>query len=208
MSSDAPTTGGDAADAGDESLIPVDATWLYMAFYVAVGLWLVYLLTSMGGWRWEDVAVPYIAGIPGLLFVLVYLFRLRYPERYARLNPAVRQLDEEEDDEDLEGLLDEFGEATEQEIERPTRERQRLELVMIAWVIALPVVIQWFGIFIALPIYVFAFAAYFTRDLKRSVAIAVVFTLFVYVFFVLVLGAKVYTGDLGIRPPLPRFRLF
>lgn len=197
-----------SGDTAEEPLVPIDATWLYMAFYVAIGLWFVYLLGSMGGWRWEDVAVPFIAGIPGLLFVLIYLFRLRYPDRYARLNPAVRQVDEEGGDEDLESLLDEFGQATEQELERPTRERQRLELLMIAWVIALPLVIQWFGIFIALPIYVFAFAAYFTRDLKRAVAIAVIFTVFVYVFFVLVLGAKVYTGDLGIRPPLPRFRLF
>lgn len=207
MSSDAPTTSGDAADAGDESLIPFDATWLYMAFYAIVGLWLVYLLTSMGGWRWEDVSMPLIAGIPGLIFVAIYLFRLRYPERYARFNPAVRDVDDE-GDEQLEDLLDEFGEATDQELKRPTRERQRLELVMIAWVVALPLVIQWFGIFVALPIYVFAFAAYFTRDLKRSVAIAVIFTAFVYVFFVLILGAKVYTGDLGIDPPLPRFRLF
>lgn len=191
---------------GEEGPLPFDAKWLYLGFYALIGLWLVYLLANMEGWRWEDYTMPLIAGIPGVLLVLVYLFRIGFPDQYARINPVL-QGDDQEEDESLDDLVEEFGDAAEIEYERPPRERLRVEIVMIAWVVVLPVVVQYLGIFVALPLYVFSFSLYFTGKVTRSLAITVVFTLFIYVFFVSILGASVYTGELGIELPLPRFRL-
>lgn len=200
MSSDTP-------GAEEGPLLPIDPRWLYAGFYALIGLWIVYLLATMGGWRWEDQVVPLLIGIPGILLVLIYLFRVRYPDVFARLNPVVRPVDEEEEGH-LDHLMDEVEEATETEAARTPKERQWIELVMMGWVIALPIVMQYLGFFIALPLYVFAFGIYFTGDTKRSLVISVLFTLFVYVFFVTILGARVYAGDFGIQPALPRFQFF
>ncbi|MDX1744871.1 MAG: tripartite tricarboxylate transporter TctB family protein [Halobacteriales archaeon] len=197
----------DAGVEGDTSgdLLPIEAKWLYLAFYGLIGLWIVYLLASMDGWRWEDWSLPLIAGIPGVVLVVVHGIRLIAPERYAALNPFVR---EAEEDETLDDVLEDYGVALEDESSRPPRQRQLYELLMIAWVIALPVAMQYLGFFLALPLYVFAFGVYFTRDWKRSLAIAVGFTVFIYVFFGVLIGAKIYAGELGIQPDVPVIRLF
>lgn len=203
MASDA----GPAAPAAtaDEDLLPIDAKWLYIAFYGLIGLWMAYLLSRMGGWRWEDWSLPLIAGIPGILLVLVHAFRLWSPERYARLNPFIREADEGET---IDELLEDYGVALEDEAARTPRERQWFEVLMIGWVVALPIAMQYLGFFIALPLYVFLFGVYFTRDWTRSAAIAVVFTLFIYVFFGVIIGAKIYAGEFGLQPDLPVISFF
>lgn len=188
-----------------DDLLPIEAKWLYIAFYGVIGLWMVYLLSRMLDWRWEDQSLPLIAGIPGILLVLVHVYRLWNPEGYARLNPFIR---EAEEGESLDDVLEDYGVALEDESARPPRERQWIELVMIGWVIALPIAMQYLGFFIALPLYVFLFGVYFTRDWTRSALIAVGFTVFIYVFFVVVIGAKIYAGEFGLQPDLPVITFF
>ena len=191
-----PTASGDDAPA-EEGLFPVDGKWFTVGFYVFLLLWLAYLLWETQSYReFEDLLFPYIIGIPVGLLILLQLFIVQYPDAVDRLTPNHQAARAEG------GELAQRFEAAASGSTRPKAEKERYELVMMAWIIVLPFMMYYVGMGWTLLVYVFSFTWYFVRDVKLAATVTVVVTAFVYVLFIHFLGMIIWTGEIGIVDPL------
>lgn len=192
---DLTSTGGSDAEPG---LFEVDPKWFKVGFYLFLLLWLVYLLWETTTYdRFEDFFFPYVVGIPILVLTVLQLFIFRYPAIVDRLTPD-RQDAAPEGEDDLQQRLAKATETT----GRPKAEREKYELVMIGWVIALPFMMFYIGMGWTLILYVFGFTWYFVRDLKTAASVTVVVVLFVYILFIRFLDMIVWFGVFGLADPL------
>lgn len=190
------TTAADDADA-EPGLFQVDPKWFKIGFYVFLLLWLVYLLWETTTYeRFEDFFFPYVVGVPILLLTVLQLLIFRYPTIVARLTPDRQSPSEGEGD-----LQQRLAEATETS-SRPKAEREKYELVMIAWVVALPFMMFYIGMGWTLILYVFGFTWYFVRDLKTAVSVTAVVVVFVYILFIRFLDMIIWFGEFGLADPL------
>lgn len=69
---------------------------------------------------------------------------------------------------------------------------------MVTWVTALPVLVYYLGFTVTVPLYLFTFGAFFTRQIAFSQVMALVFWAFVFVFFVYLLGVQPWPGALDL----------
>lgn len=184
--------------AAEQGLFDVDPRWFKIGFYLFLLLWLGYILLETLSYRaFEDLFFPYIVGIPVALLILLQLFIVQYPDTVERITPERRGATAGDDE-----LQERFDTATEAGGNRTKSEKERYELVMMAWVVVLPFMMYFIGMGWTLIVYVFAFTWYFVRDLKLATLITVVVTAFVYVLFIHFLGMIIWTGELGIPDPL------
>jgi len=175
----------------------VDTQTYTIAFYLGLVVWLCYLLVTSLGWKWTDKLFPVMVIVPSLGFVLVKLFKLRYPDRYARLLPSSNgSMDEHR------SRLRESYEAARsgggQEV-RTRSEQLGYAVRLVGWMIALPVLVYVVGLSNSLPVYLLAFGFRFSDAPRwRVVVNAVVATALMYLFFFALMQIPDYAGMLGL----------
>jgi fatty acid desaturase len=189
----------------DQGLIPVDAKWLQAAFFFGLLIWLIYLLYTARGWPWVDKLFPYIVGIPTSILLFVQLAKIFFPEQYEKVTPKTNT-ESATSNKETDKLQESYEEATESGADkRPKTERDRYALYMIGWAIALPVLMYAIGFANALPLFVFGFGLHFYDDLIRPIVMTVVFSVLIYVFFVMIIEIQPWDGILGLPSILSLF---
>jgi hypothetical protein len=167
--------------------LPIDKRGFHLIFYSLILLYLVHLFES--GFRQfsrEDMLFPVIVGVPTAVLCIVHLVFTAYPSLEEKISWS---------DPDSESRLDRLsdGEAT-----RSAAEKQRFGFYMILWVTVLPVLVYFLGYLTVLPPYVFAFILFFKKDLRLALGVTVVFSIFVYVLFIVILGMIPWEGVLDV----------
>lgn len=195
--SPAPEAAGGGAD--EAGLFAVDPKWFQVAFYGFLLAWLVYLLfETLSYTKFEDLFFPYVIGIPIGLLILIQLFTIRFPAVVDRLTPAAPEAATASESE----LQRRFEEAQETRSRRSKAEKEKVELVMIAWVTILPFMMFYVGMGWTLILYVFGFTWYFVRDLKRAGLVTLIVVVFVYVLFINILEMIIWRGVFDLPDPL------
>lgn len=182
-------------DGDDEGFLPISYKWLNILFYVFLLVWMAYLLREALTWEaYQDQLIP-IAGLTILsILLLVQIIRDLFPEQVTALLP---QPSGDEDGRSISAMR-----ASGATLERTKAERDKMMLVMAAWVIAFPVLLYLFGFVITVPIYILAFEYYLTKDLKKSIAATLVFLAIMYVLFIRILNIILWEGVLLVIAPL------
>lgn len=165
------------------------STRLTIGAYLFFLVWVLYLLVTAYNWTaYRDRLFPLLVGTPVLLFILVKLASLRYPELIDEIIPS-------------------RGEALNEEVTPmdqnrasgySAEKRKKLEIRICVWIVLLPVALHYLGFIIALPIYMFAFTYYLTGDLKTTTYFTLGFVAFIYVLFIQLLNMIIWQGALFI----------
>lgn len=196
MSEETPTTGTAEEEPG---LYPVDSKWFEIGFYGFWLLWIGYILAETATFEAsQDWLFPLVLGVPITGMLLLKLFVILKPDYVRRVLPESEKTDG--DDGDLQRRIEEASSPT--DAGRSKRERHEIELVMIGWVLALPILMFVFGIGFAFTVYVFAFTWYFVRSVRTAALVTVVVLGFIYVLFIEILGMVLWKGILGLPDPL------
>lgn len=179
------------APAEEAGLYPIEPRYFVIAFYLLIALWAAYLLSEAITYdRIADFFFPYL--LLGLLAVLlvVKLTQLVFPEVMRSLAPTA------------ESSAMTPANVGEVEIARSKRKQELYELRMVAWVVALPFIMYYFGIGWAAVVYTFGFVWYFLGDVKLAALTTVVVVAFVVALFLNVLNMVIWDGVLGLPDPL------
>ena len=160
---------------------------LKLGVYGVLLAFVVFLLVTGRGYRWEDRIVSLIVGVPGVVLILVALAFTLKPGLAARFRAdgAAGSL-QEKFSESIEGRS---GEG------RSGAERRKYEFLLIVWITALPVAIYYLGMAIV-PVFVFGFIWFFHGSLRAATIVTVLFTVTVYVVFVWFLNLLIWPGAL------------
>lgn len=194
------TTASDHDHHPEESgLFPVAPVWFSIGFYALLFVWAAYLLyETLSFSAFEDYAIPFIL-LPVVLFLIALkAFILLFPEKADRLRPSDRA--------DVTGNIK--RQVKKQSSENSTRtkaEQEKYELIMLAWVIALPFMMYVIGMGWSIILFVMGFTCYFTRDVKLAVLTTVCVTAFITLLFMYILDMVIWTGVLGLPDPLVYF---
>lgn len=175
----------------DEGLfpLPVSVAQFRAGFYAVVAVYVVFLLGRgwLGGWDTNTILFPVLVGVPTVLISMIHIVTVLFPELEERYLPS---------DEGDESLMDQLD--VDEDVGRTVGGRQKYGLIMLGWVLALPVLVFFFGYAYVLPPYVFAFLYYFRQDLKLAAGITVAFTIAAYLLFIVVLQMIPWAGALGL----------
>lgn len=187
----------------DESvagLFSIENKWFQMAFYAVLLAWIGYLLWTAQQWNWTDKLLPFLIAIPAVILIVIKLIDISFPGVVARFRPGNSASESHTSDEETpsseveQQYADSQGDAS----ERPKRVREKYELLMIGWVIALPVLIYYLGFTVAVPLYLFSFGVFFTGRIKLSLLISLGFSALLFTFFVSILGVQPWSGVLSL----------
>lgn len=185
--------------AKEEGLFPVEPKWFTIGFYLFLLLWVGYILSeAMTYAEFEDYLFPYIWGIPVVLLIIIRLFMMGFPEVVQRIQPG-------KDVADTEGtqMIEEQVKESEAHRQRSSkREQEKYELYMLAWVTILPFMMFFLGMGWTIPIYLFTFTLFFTRNIKLSAGMTLLVAVFVYILFIQILDMIVWSGILGLPDPI------
>lgn len=163
-----------------------------IAFYGVILLFFVFLIvTGWGEFGDRDIIFPTLIAVPTIILLVGHLLLLAFPSLEDRFMPSRGDVDEDS------SLLVAQTEAEEEQERLSTGETQRLALITIAWVIALPLLAYYLGFAYGLPIYVFAFIWYY-RNVRIAAVTTVAFTIAAYIFFIRILGMIPWEGTLGL----------
>ena len=181
---------------GDAGLFPVAPVWFSVGFYALLFVWAAYLLYETFSFAaFEDYALPFLL-LPIVEFlVALKVFALLSPEKADRLRPS----DRADATDDIKRRVERRSSETST---RTKAEREKYELIMLAWVIVLPIAMYVIGMGWSIVLYVMGFMWYFTRDVKLAVSTTIGVTAFVTVLFIFVLEMAIWTGILGLPDPL------
>lgn len=182
MNNSAQTSEEDSTDV--DRFYPISTKTLLDVFYLSVLGWTVWLLRRAGEWGFDDRLFPYLVGVPLCILVVVKLLKLHFEGVLPF--PSINI-------EDGGPIVPDDDRTT-----RPRNERQRYELIMLAWVVALPVVLYYFGFVLVVPVYLFAFLWYFKRDLKLALVTSVGGSVALYGLFVILLDVPIWEGALDL----------
>lgn len=178
------------SDAGGPFPLPLSIRQGQIAFYAVVALYVVFLLVTGWQFKFENKLFPYVVGVPTLLITVGHIAMLSSPSLRERFTPET----------DRETLKDKLGGDidADADVGRSAGGMQRYGLVMLGWVVALPVLVYYFGYAYVLPPYVFAYIWYFRRDVRLAATTAVGFSVAAYFLFIVVLGMIPWAGELGL----------
>ena len=154
---------------------------LRIGFYFVVAVWIGWMLTNSVDWSWEAKFFPLLVGVLGIVLVLVQLIRL-----------IVFTTSEQDEVDSLISTID----------DEPPEVEPKAELIMVAWVLGFLVLAAALGLFYALPIFLLMFLYVNTKNVKATLLITIIFSVLMYVFFVEVLGIRLWQGIFGIEPLL------
>lgn len=183
----------------EAGLFPVASVWFSIGFYALLFVWAAYLLyETLSFSAFEDYAIPFLLLPVVLLLIALKVFILLFPEKANQLRPS--------DQADVTSNIK--RQVKNQSSENSTRtkaEQEKYELIMLAWVIALPFMMYVIGMGWSIILYVMGFTWYFTRDVKLAVLTTVGVTAFITLLFMYILEMIIWTGVLGLPDPLVYF---
>lgn len=176
----------------------MDATWYELVFYGSLLVWMAWLMITAWEWSWTDKLIPLFAGVPTIAFLIVKLLGIVSPETYARLTPdfgeePTESTDEESDLEDTYQTIRGEDDGT-----RPRTEQIDYAIRMIAWALALPLLMYLIGFANALLLFVLLFGLRNFGSVRDSIVVTVVFSVMMYLFFWQIIGLNPWPGTLGI----------
>lgn len=186
MSERSPTSDSDPTEAKDR-LYPFSTETLQTAFYLLLLGWTGWLLAVANTWDGDDKLFPFVVGVPLGSLTVAKLVKLHYRPR------GSSDADEADDTESVVG--DEVDGSS-----RPVAVRQRYELTMLLWVIALPVASYYLGLALVIPAFIFSFLLYYRRDVKLAAAVTVAGSVGLYLLFVVLLDVSLWEGTLDVAP--------
>lgn len=195
--SDATATGEDRFAGFWDYLDRANIRWFQLVFYGFLLVWMVSLLVVSWEWSWRDKLVPFIAGIPTVVLLLVKIVKVAFPETYDRLLPDFDFGEDQStsgETSELEETLSQIKE--ESDYARPRRERIAYAVRMIAWAMALPILMYTIGFSNALLLFVIAFGLRFYDSIRQTVIVTAVFSAFMYLFFYEIIGLQPWLGIL------------
>lgn len=167
--------------------LPFTIRQFRVAFYLVVASYVGYLLATALEFQFDDRLFPYLVGVPTILIAVAHAVLLAFPSLESRVTPDV---------EDSESLLS--RRLDESDVGRSAAGRQKYGLLMLAWVVALPVLVFYLGFAYVLPPFVFAFVWFFRRDLRLAAVTAAGFSVGAYLLFIVVLRMIPWEGELGL----------
>lgn len=174
-----------------------DVSMFTRLFYFAVFLYMGALLVQSWNWDWDNKLFPILVGVPTILLAGSMILPARQIDVVNTLLTKVGG-DSTDETEDME--------ITEEELQRAQSNKEtrqiRTELAVFGWTVLLPISVYLFGYYITIPLYTFAFVWYFYRDVKYAATITVLFSMFVFVIFVLVFQVILWPGALGLPNPV------
>lgn len=152
-------------------------------------LWLLYLLVTAYTWSaYRDRLFPLLVGIPLLFFLVIKLVSLWQLEIINKIVPDGAESPEEERPPINQNRNSGYS----------AEKRRKLEIEICAWIALLPVALHYFGFILALPIYIFSFTYYLTKDLKKTAYFTLTFVVFIYILFIQLLNMIIWQGKLFI----------
>jgi hypothetical protein len=156
------------------------------------------MMVTAWDWSWADKLVPLFAGIPAVVLLLVELFSIVFPRQYARVMPVdADTAGSGEAELELEETYQEVREQDE-DMTRPRSAQIAYALRMLAWAMALPLLMYLIGFANALVLFVLAFGLVYFGSVRDTVIVTVVFSVLMYLFFWQIIGLNPWTGTLGI----------
>lgn len=176
--------GESTSEESESRLYPLSSVTMNTLFYVGLFAWAGIMLVSALEWGWQDKLFPLTFTGIALLLIVIHLIVLHFGDRLRQFLP-----DTAETGSDQLGF-DETGETE----ARTGRVRERYELIMIVWVIALPVCLYVIGFLYTIPLYTAAFIWYFNEDPRTATMAAIVATAVVYGLFIEILGIRLPSG--------------
>lgn len=163
--------------------------WHYqLLFYVFMLGWATYMLAEVFTYdSFEDWFFPAFFLPAAIVLLSAYIFKHVYPEIWYRFLP-------EEGESRMESLFKGTSDRT-------LYEEQKIETVLFGWVILLAAGAFYLGMGLFLPIWLFAFLYYFTRNLTHSLVLTVVVIGFLWLLFIEILNMIIWTGRWQVLNP-------
>lgn len=162
-------------------------------FYSALFIWSLYLLYELTTWdQFEDWSVPLIVMIPLLILLSLRILELLKVQVIQDILPE----EEEQSLQDLTADTDddaEPGGGDDPADESASEDQGNSEYVVVGSVIALTIAVYLFGFMISLPLFVFLFILYLD-DWKGALVTTVIFSIVVYILFIVILNAFIWPG--------------
>lgn len=179
--------------------LPITTRQFQIGFYVFVILYIAFLLVRGRAFKMDDLLFPLLVGIPTIAIAFVHVVFLTYPSLEERLTPASTDITESMD-------LDIAGDD-QSHTSRTVEEQQRIGLILLGLIIALPIATLYLGFAYVLPPFVLGFIWVFREDPKLALQVTVGFSVAAYVLFILILQMQPWEGELGL-PSLLRMLSF
>ena len=164
-----------------DRLYPFSTKTLQTVFYLLLLGWTGWLLAMANEWDGDDKLFPFVVGVPLCLLVTTKLLKL-YSQRTASSTANK--------DNETESILEHDGD----ESSRSVAVKQRYELTMLVWVVALPVASYYLGFVPVVPVFIFGFLWYYQRDAKLAVAVALAGSITLYLLFAFLLDVSLWKG--------------
>lgn len=189
---------------GEQGLYDISPKAFEALFYLIVLAWVLLLLYWTQDWRTSDRLFPRMVGVPLIILLVLQLIRLKFTDQFNKITAVLIDLLSRGSSNDggiseiTDNLESKYKESKQKMGQRSKRERQIYELYMIGWIIALPAMMYYLGFVNAVPVYIFAFMMFFTRNPKLSTAITVGFSIALYILFVVLLSINLWDGTLDL----------
>lgn len=174
------------SDDAESRLYPLSPETMTTLFYLGLFVWAAVMLVVAFDWNWQDKLFPLFFATTALILITLYLLLMHAGNRLQRFLPDTSETGSDEME------FDETGDAE----TRTGSLRERYEIIMIGWAIALPIALYVIGFLYTIPLYTVGFIWYFNRDLRTAVLTAAVATALVYGLFVEILGIRLPSGIL------------
>lgn len=166
----------------------VDGRYWAALFFGLILAYVALLVTEALGYSSDPRLFPLVVGVPLLVLIAGQIVLLVFGDRF-----GIESVDLFENIQELEG--------SDEGSDMDPVERTRREFEMVVWSLLSFGVIWLFGHLVALVVFVFGFIYVYERSLKRALLATAVTFGFVYLLFVYILGASLWSGVLeGIVP--------
>lgn len=176
----------------------IEGRWYQFIFFVGLLAWVVGLLVVSLPWNWIDRLVPTLVGGIMIVLLVVKLFKIVSPDRYRGVVDFWGGSSDEPDEEGDALQKELLSMTADSEHTRPRLEQFRYAIRMIGWALALPVMMFYIGIGNGLVLFLFGFGIDFFDSVTRAAAVTVLFSLIMYVFFMVILGIDPWRGALDV----------
>ncbi|MGQ4556532.1 tripartite tricarboxylate transporter TctB family protein [Halobellus sp. GM3] len=163
-----------------ERLSSIDGRLWSGIFFGVLGLYTLAVVVEATTYSSDARLFPLIVGIPFLGLIVLKLVMMAASDRIRLGSFNAIELDTQ-----VESVTG---------VDVSPAVRYRREFAMILWITALSALLWAFGFLFALFVFLFSFVLLYERDLVRAVLIAAGTFVFVYLFFIRLLGANIYEG--------------
>jgi hypothetical protein len=182
---------------------PIPRHVIALLFAVAIGTLLAWMVITALGFGQTARTMPLVVGVPTLSFVAIQL--IRDGLKVARGDQTVGETSETERDRYFQAVAaDRKAVTTKSPASEVGRDRSTSMPKALLWVACLAGLIWLAGMIVAIPVFMAAFMRIFGRESWITIAaFAIGTTVAVYLFFVVALDVRLYSGQLGGFLPWP-----